>query len=201
MTMDELVRAAAKGDQEAFAQLVRQYEDQVYHLALRMCSDPEDARDVAQEAFLSAWRGLPSFRREAEFATWLHRLTANAAIDHLRRTKRQRGNVSLDDEQLRLDAVDDGPGPQRTAEGRELRDAVADGLRKLPDEHRAVLVLREMRGLSYQEISETLSLDLGTVKSRISRARAALRKILLASGNLSGYLPSNGLDTKGKEGR
>ncbi len=201
MTMDELVRAAAEGDQDAFAQLVRQYEDQVYRLALRMCPDPEDARDVAQEAFLSAWRGLPAFRREAGFATWLYRLTANAAIDHLRRTRRQRGNVSLDDEELQLDAVDEGPGPQQSAERRELREAVADGLRRLPDGHRAVLVLREFQGMSYQEIAETLSMDLGTVKSRISRARAALRKILMTSGNLSGYLPSNGLDNKGKEGR
>lgn len=201
MTTNELVRAAAGGDQDAFAQLVRQYEDQVYRLALRMCPDPEDARDVAQEAFLGAWRGLPSFRQEAGFATWLYRLTANAAIDHMRRTRRQRGNVSLDDEELRLDVAEGGPGPQQAAEARELREAVGDGLRRLPDGYRAVLVLRELQGLSYQEIAETLSMDLGTVKSRISRARGALRKILIAGGNLSGYLPSNGVDAKGKEGR
>ncbi len=201
MTTNELVRAAAGGDQDAFARLVRQYEDQVYRLALRMCSDPEDARDVAQEAFLGAWRGLPAFRQEAGFATWLYRLTANAAIDHMRRTRRQKGNVSLDDEGLRLDVADGAPGPQQAAEGRELREAVDDGLRRLPDGYRAVLVLRELQGLSYQEIAETLSMDLGTVKSRISRARGALRKILIAGGNLSGYLPSNGVDAKGKEGR
>lgn len=199
MTEQELVRAAAKGDQEAFAGLVRQYENKVYHLALRMCGNAEDAGDVAQEAFLSAWKGLPSFRGEAGFSTWLYRLTSNAAVDHLRRNRRQREEASLDDEELRLDAVESGPGPQSTAEGAELRRAVADGLKQLSDEHRQVLVLREIQELSYEEIAGTLGLDLGTVKSRISRARSALRKILLKSGNLSGYLPSN-LEKNKREG-
>ena len=146
--------------------------------------------DIAQEAFLSAWRGLPSFRGDAEFATWLYRLTSNAAIDHLRRMKRQRGEVSLDDADLCLTAIDASPGPQEAAEGRELQQAVSAGLLQLSGDHRQVLVLREIQELSYEEIAQVLELDLGTVKSRISRARKALRKILLESGNLSGYLPS-----------
>lgn len=109
MMTEELVRAAAAGDQDAFAQLVRLYENKVYSLALRMCG--EDAADVAQEAFLAAWRGLPSFRGEAGFATWLYRLTANAAIDHLRRTRRQRGDLSLEDGE-----VPHLPGPERPAQ-------------------------------------------------------------------------------------
>ena len=190
MMTEELVRAAAAGDQDAFAQLVRLYENKVYSLALRMCG--EDAADVAQEAFLAAWRGLPSFRGEAGFATWLYRLTANAAIDHLRRTRRQRGALSLEDGPLGLDAADSGPGPQEAAEGA--------GLARLSDDHRQVLVLRELQELSYEEIARMLDIDLGTVKSRISRARSALRRILLESGNLSGYLPSNTAETR-KGGR
>lgn len=191
MTVEELVRAAAGGDEDAFAELVRLHENKVYQLALRMCGRPEDAGDVAQEAFLSAWRGLPAFRGEAGFATWLYRLTSNAAIDHLRRTRRQRGELSLDSEEAGLDAAEAGPGPQEAAEGAELRTAVADGLRQLSDSHRQILVLRELQSMSYEEISQALELDLGTVKSRIARARGALRKFLLKSGNLSGYLPSN----------
>lgn len=199
MTTEELVCAAAGGDQDAFAQLVRLHENKVYSLALRMCG--EDAADVAQEAFLSAWRGLPSFRGEAGFSTWLYRLTANAAIDHLRRTRRQRGEVSLEEGPfLGLDAADSGPGPQEAAEGAELRRAVEAGLARLSDDHRQVLVLRELQELSYEEIARMLGVDLGTVKSRISRARGALRKILLESGNLSGYLPSNTPETR-KGGR
>ena len=191
MTEQELVRAAAGGDTEAFERLVRTYENKIYHLALRMCGSADEAADVAQEAFLAAWRGLPSFRGEAGFATWLYRLTSNAAIDYLRRQKKQRGDMSLDDEELGLDAVDSAPGPQETAEGSELRAAVAEGLNQLSEGHRQVLVLREVQGLSYEEIASVLEVDMGTVKSRISRARSSLRKILLENGNLSGYLPSN----------
>ena len=191
MTEQELVRAAAGGDTEAFERLVRTYENKIYHLALRMCGSADEAADIAQEAFLAAWRGLPSFRGEAGFATWLYRLTSNAAIDYLRRQKKQRGDMSLDDEELGLDAVDSAPGPQETAEGSELRAAVAAGLNRLSEGHRQVLVLREVQGLSYEEIASVLEVDMGTVKSRISRARSSLRKILLENGNLSGYLPSN----------
>ena len=191
MTEQELVRAAAGGDTEAFEQLVRTYENKIYHLALRMCGSSEEAGDIAQEAFLAAWRGLPSFRGESNFATWLYRLTSNAAIDYLRRQKKERGDMSLDDEGLGLDAVDTGPGPQDAAEQTEVQSAVAAGLRQLSEGHRQVLVLREIQGLSYEEIAAVLEVDLGTVKSRISRARTALRKILLENGNLSGYLPSN----------
>ena len=202
MTERELVRAAAARDTEAVAALVRLSENKVYHLTLRLCGNEEDAQDAAQEAFLSAWRGLPSFREEAEFATWIYRLASNAAIDCLRRGKKQRGNLSLDDEELRLDAPSAAPGPQELAEGAELRAAVARGLDALSPDHRQVLVLRELGHLSYEEIAGKLALDLGTVKSRISRARSALRKILLESGNLSGYLPSNKTTgSDGEEGR
>lgn len=198
MTVDELVRAAAGGDEDAFAQLVRMHEKKVYNLTLRMCGNPEDAADAAQDAFLSAWRGLPGFRGEAGFSTWLYRLASNAAIDHLRRTRRQRYEASLDGGDQTIDVVDESPTPQMRTEAAELRDAVAEGLAQLSDAHRQALTLREVQELSYEEISAVLEVDLGTVKSRISRARSALRKILLKNGNLSGYLPSKAAE--GKEG-
>ena len=200
MTVDELARRAAGGDEDAFAQLVGLHEKKVYGLALRMCGNPEDAADAAQEAFLAAWKGLPRFRGEAGFSTWLYRLTSNAAIDHLRRVKRQRGEVSLDGGGPGLDAVDDAPSPQAQAEETELREAVAEGLSMLSEDHRQALLLRELRGLSYEEIASELRVDLGTVKSRISRAMGSLRKILVKNGNLSGYLPSKEKETK-TEGR
>ena len=200
MTVDELARRAAGGDEDAFAQLVGLHEKKVYGLALRMCGNPEDDADAAQEAFLAAWKGLPRFRGEAGFSTWLYRLTSNAAIDHLRRVKRQRGEVSLDGGGPGLDAVDDAPSPQAQAEETELREAVAEGLSMLSEDHRQALLLRELRGLSYEEIASELRVDLGTVKSRISRARGSLRKILVKNGNLSGYLPSKEKETK-TEGR
>ncbi len=196
MTVEELVRAAAKGRTDAFEELVRLHEKKVYALTLRMCGNPEDARDAAQEAFLSAWRGLPSFRGEAGFSTWLYRLASNAAIDQLRRNRRQREEASLDAGEM--DTPDQSPGPQEAAEGSELQRAVADGLASLSEDHRRILLLREYQALSYDEIAQTLDMDLGTVKSRISRARRALRKILLESGNLSGYLPSKQTEKEGR---
>ena len=202
MTADELARAAAGGDTTAFETLVGLYENKVYGLALRMCGNEEDAWDVSQEAFLAAWRALPGFRGESGFSTWLYRLTANAAIDCLRREKRRKGELSLEGGELPLTLPDAGPGPQEAAEGGELRAAVNAALSRLTDQHRTVLILRELQELSYEEIAGVLGLDLGTVKSRISRARGALRKILLEDGNLSGYLPSKETErTAGGEGR
>ena len=199
MTEKELVRAAQRGDDSAFEELVRTYEKRVYHLALRMCGNVDDAYEVAQEAFLSAWKGMRFFRGDSSFSTWLYRLTSNAAIDFLRRQRRQGGSdgVSLDDEDAFLEVVDTGPSPHQQAEGQELRQALARGLGALSPEHRQVLLLRELQGLTYEEIAAALELDLGTVKSRIARAREKLRKYLVASGNFSGYLPSNLAEKEG----
>ncbi len=199
MTVDELAQRAAEGDENAFGELVGLYEKKVYHLTLRMCGNPEDAEDAAQEAFLSAWRGLPRFRGESGFSTWLYRLASNAAIDCIRRSRRQREEASLDGETPGINAVDGAPSPQVRAEGAELRKALAEGMSQLSADHRQALALRELHELSYEEIAAVLEVDLGTVKSRISRARGALRKILLKNGNLSGYLPSKPTENAGKE--
>ena len=199
MTEKELVRAAQRGDDSAFEELVRTYEKRVYHLALRMCGNVDDAYEVAQEAFLSAWKRKRFFRGDSSFSTWLYRLTSNAAIDFLRRQRRQGGSdgVSLDDEDTFLEVADPAPSPHQQAERLELRDALARGLGALSPEHRQVLLLRELQGLTYEEIAAALELDLGTVKSRIARAREKLRKYLVASGNFSGYLPSNLAEKEG----
>ena len=193
------MESARQGDQEAFERLVRLYENKVYHLTLRLCGNEEDAQDAAQEAFLSAWRGLPSFREEAEFATWLYRLASNACVDLLRREGRHRAAAgpSLNDEELDLAAADPAPTPQEAAERAELRQQIEAGLQQLSLEYRQVLVLREMHQLSYEEIGQTLNLDPGTVKSRISRGRKRLRKILLENGNFSARPPSKGTEEEG----
>ena len=200
MTVEELARTAAAGSESAFAQLVAWHEKRVYALALRMTGNSEDAADVAQEAFLAAWRGLPNFRGEAGFSTWLYRLTSNAAIDFLRKNRRARSEYSLDDSAF--DLPDPAPSPQDRAEVQGLRESVRWGMGELSQAHREILSMREYQELSYEEIARELDVDLGTVKSRLSRARGALRKILLKSGNLSGYLPSNPTEElqKGEDG-
>lgn len=182
MVEEQCVAQARGGDASAFEELVRMYEAPVYRLALRMCGGrAEDAQEVAQEAFLAAWRGLPRFRGQCRFSSWLSKLTANAAVDHLRREKRRPAAVPLEN----AGEPADPHTPQEELERRELHRAVQQALDRLTPEHREVLLLRQMQGLSYQEIGAALSLEEGTVKSRISRAKRQLRTIL-AEGNLLG---------------
>ena len=183
MREEEWIEAARQGDQDAFAELVRLYEKRVFALRSRMCRNPEDAAEAAQEAFLSAWQGLRFFRGEASFSTWLYRLASNACIDLLRRNKRTVDGVSLDDEDVHLEVRDRAPTPEEHVEGRETQRLVREGLAALPEDYRRVLVLRELHQLSYAEICEVTELELGTVKSRINRARLLLRNYLAADGN------------------
>lgn len=192
------IAAARRGDQGAFEELVRLYEKRVLALTRRMCKNPEDAAEAAQEAFFAAWQGLGSFRGDSSFSTWIYRLASNACVDLLRREGKRRAAASLDDEELNLDLPASLPSPQEEAERRELREQIEEGLRALPPEYRAALVLREMQQLRYDEIGEVLGLDIGTVKSRISRGRKKLRAFLLERGNFSPPPPSK---ETGKGGR
>lgn len=200
MTDRELVEKAKQGDHDAFEQLVLDNQNKIFSLALRLVNDRETAADLAQEAFVKAWQGLASFQGESSFATWVYRLTTNVCIDHLRKQKRREEvapAVSLDDEEAGwAEPADRESDPQRLLERSERGKALARGLEKLPDWQRETLVLRELSGLSYQEIGEKLDIDLGTVKSRIARARLNLRKILLEDGNFFGYGPSKPLNEK-----
>ena len=191
MTEQELVERAKKGDETAFEVLVTDNEKRIYNLCRRLTGNPEDAAELTQEAFLNAWRGLSRFQGESSFSTWLYRLASNACIDFLRKEKRRQNlsmTVSLDDEEeaRQVELPDERYAPEGELERAEARRAVAEGLEKLTAEHRQVLVMREINGMSYAEIGAALELEEGTVKSRIARARLALRKILVKDGNFSG---------------
>ena len=202
MKEELLLEKARQGDQEAFGELVRLYEKKVYALTLRMCKNPDDAAEAAQEAFLSAWQGLKFFRGEAIFSTWLYRLASNACVDLLRKEQRHKAAAgpSLNDADTYIEVADDAATPQELAERSELREQIEEGLQSLSPEHREVLILRELHQLSYDEIAQTLDLDTGTVKSRISRGRKALRNFLLQSGNFSPPGASKEMKKPGKEG-
>ena len=199
---EQWIEQAKRGDEGAFEQLVLKYQDKIYTLAVRMVRDREEAADLAQEAFLRAWQNLGSFQGGSSFGTWLHRLTTNICLDYLRKQSRRQeiaSAVSLDDENAGwVEPVDTTQDPHRQLEQTQLQQAVAKGLEQLPEHHRKALVMREIAGLSYQEIAGALDVDLGTVKSRIARARMNLRKILLEDGNLFERETSN--PTKNKRG-
>ena len=191
MTQEEelrLIRLVLAGETEAFEALVLAHEKNVYNLALRMTGDPQDAEDMAQEAFLKAYRSLGDFRGESRFSVWLYRVVSNVCLDFLRRRSR-RPSVSLteeDDEgeELQRDVPDERFSPEALLERKLTREAVRAGLRELPEEQRQILLLREIEGLSYEEIGEILDLEPGTVKSRIFRARKRLCAFLLREGNI-----------------
>ena len=194
-----LVDAARNGDVSAFEELVRRYEKRVLALTNRMCRNPEDAAAAAQEAFISAWQGLKFFRGDSSFSTWLYRLASNACVDLLRREGRHQpaAGPSRHDEEAKVDIADTAATPHEAAEQQELRELIEEGLQSLSPDHRQVLILREMHQLSYDEIAQSLDIDVGTVKSRISRARKQLRNFLIASGNFSPPASSN---QTGREG-
>ena len=190
-----LISRARGSDREAFGELVEQYRDNVYRLAYRMCGNAYDADEAAQEAFVAAWRALPNFRGDAKFSTWLYRLTTNAAIDVMRREKRHQ---TVGDGEM-VDLADDADSPQETVERTEQQEAVQKALATLSEEYREVLLLRYMEELDYAEIAEVLQLPSGTVKSRINRAKAALKTALLKSGNIFGGTSVIHTETNGKE--
>lgn len=192
---EHIIARARRGDADAFEQLVTAYRNQVFRLALRMCGNEADADEVAQEAFLSAWKGLPNFRGESRFSTWLYQLTTHAAIDLMRREKRQAAAEDIDE----ITAADDGPSPQQQVERTETQREIRSALMQLPEEYRQVLLLRFMQELSYEEIGRALKLPVGTVKSRLNRAKAQLKDILSRSGNLFGAVSVIHTEQQGKE--
>lgn len=197
MTREEetqLVLRVQNGDQSAFEKLVLDNQNRVFNLAMRMVNNEEDALDMSQEAFIKAYNSIDNFRGESRFSVWLYRLTTNVCLDFLR-SKTRKAHSSLtftEDEEdgKELEIPDERFSPDSITERNELREAIARGLNALPADYRAILLLREIESLSYDEIALVLELEEGTVKSRIFRARKKLCEILIADRNFS-YTPAS----------
>ncbi|MHC4715145.1 MAG: sigma-70 family RNA polymerase sigma factor [Planctomycetota bacterium] len=171
----ELVTRAADGDPEAFAALVVRYQDRIYNLAYRMLGHADDAADVAQDTFLAAWEGLARFRGESALYTWLYRIAVNKALGRRRAASVSR-EYAVDGESSLLEvAADCSSAPEEVAEVRERAVVVQRAVSALEEDLRAVVVLKDVEGLEYEEIAEILAIPLGTVKSRLHRARLTLR--------------------------
>lgn len=183
-----LVQRVRTGDQRAFKLLVERYQRKVYSVALGMLKDKEEARDVAQEAFIKVYKYLDNFKGDASFYTWLYRITVNICIDVMRK----KGSGARDDhvefdETVGLDTVEAnlgalgtrlGTNPQKAALRRELADKIALAFQQLPESHRKILLLREVEGMSYEDLARTLEIPKGTVMSRLFHARLKMQKIL-----------------------
>ncbi len=186
---DRLIAAAQRGSLDAFNELVLAYQDQVYNLAYRIMGDPASASDATQEAFISAFHHIKGFRGKypSSFKSWLMRIVSNACYDELRRRKRH-PTTSIEDFEVEEEAnpalVSETEGPETFTERQELARALEDGIQTLPPDQRVTLVLADVQGFSYQEIAEATDTPLGTVKSRLARARGKLRDYLREQGEL-----------------
>ncbi len=177
----QIVAQVLEGDTGAFSALVQRHHERVYRTAYSLVGDLDEADDLAQEAFIKAFRALRRFRGQSRFSTWLHRIAVNCCLDYLQ-SKHRRNFVSLDDYRENWNAPRIWMGRAKNAdvrvERRELQEILERALGELPEAYRVTFVLREIEGLTYEEIAKSLGCSIGTVKSRLFRGRAKLREIL-----------------------
>ena len=176
----QLVRRVQKGDKGAFDLLVLKYQHKIVNLVMRYVRDPDQALDISQEAFLKAYRALPRFRGDSAFYTWMYRIAVNTAKNYLAAQRRRPMNVELDlqdPEQYDLHAkLKETDTPEGVTLSAELQETVERAIAALPEDLRTAIVLRELEGMSYEEIAQTMECPVGTVRSRIFRARDAIGK-------------------------
>jgi RNA polymerase sigma-70 factor (ECF subfamily) len=184
-----LVERSRAGDRASFDALVRRYYALAYNLAFRMLSDPDRAADATQSAFVRAYRAMPRFRQEANFSTWLYRIVTNVCLDTLRRPERGEQSLTAAEQEEgpgleEIDIPDGAADPALTAEQRERQQVVQEALKQLRDDHRAIVVMYDLQGMAYEDIARALRIPLGTVKSRLNRARHALKEALASRRDL-----------------
>jgi RNA polymerase sigma-70 factor (ECF subfamily) len=199
----DLIRKAKQGDMLAFEELILKHEKIVYNLALRMMNHSEDAMDISQEVFLKAYRSLSNFDERSAFSTWLYRITHNTCIDEIRKRKGKQTysleeDLESEDGSMQRQVADDGDTPEESLMRKEQKSEILRALDTLSEEHKAAIILRDVKGMSYEEIAEILELTLGTVKSRINRARNQLKSEILKIREQNEKLFRH---KEGKEGR
>ena len=179
-TDKELVKRVQKGDKGAFDLLVLKYEQKIVNLVMRYVRDPEQALDITQEAFIKAYRALPRFRGDSAFYTWLYRIAVNTAKNYLAAQRRRPMDVELDmqdPDQYGLHArLKETDTPEGVTLGQELKETLERAIESLPEDLKTAIILRELDGMSYEEIAQTMDCPVGTVRSRIFRARDAIGK-------------------------
>lgn len=179
---EQLIKRSLQGDNEAFEELVIEYQNKVYTLAFRYMGNEQDAYDMAQESLLKAYRSLSGFKGNSSFSTWVYRITTNVCLDELRRRKRRILPLSLDEplatregDEVEKEIIDPAPTADIVFEQKEYSQYIQTILDKLKPEYKTILILRDMMEFSYSEIAEILQCSVGTVKSRLSRARLVFK--------------------------
>lgn len=183
-----LVSRCKKGDRDAFNELVTEYQSKVINIAYGILSDADDAADAAQEVFIRVYRSIGNFKEQSFLSTWIYRITVNVCTDLLRKNSKHNNNLSINahmdsDSEQEFDIKDDSISPSEQAELNETQREVRNAISALKEEHRVILTLFDIHGFPYDKISNMLDIPIGTVKSRLSRARLALKKELLKNRN------------------
>jgi len=180
--MLELIKKAQQGDSNAFGELIAAYEKFVFNVACRMFGNAQDAEDIAQEALIKAYKNIDKFDFNSSFSTWLYRITTNTCIDEMRKRKgKETYSIDNEDEEtgLSLQIKDTAPDASEKVMQQETVSEVRKAIDKLSEEHKMVIILRDIQDLSYEEVADTLGINVGTVKSRLARARKNLKDIIL----------------------
>jgi len=185
----DLIEKAKSGDIEAFEQLIISCEKKVFNIAYRMIGNYDDANELAQEVFIKAFRSIKNFKGDSLFSTWIYKITANVCLDELRKRKNKNivsldQDIELNDGDVKRQISDNAPSPDMEVESKEIKTIVNESIQQLPDDYKSVIILRDIQGFSYDEISKIVNCPEGTVKSRLNRARQALKKILQARKEL-----------------
>lgn len=174
-----LIERFKNGDQAAFEELVLRYQDRVYNICRYMLGRESDAEDAGQDVFIKIYKKLGHFKPSPYLGSWVYRIAVNTCIDYKRKPFHEPLNgISRDGMEYPIEEVSNSPGPERSLESKQTREAIIRALSRLSKKLRTVIVLKEIEGLSYEEISEALDISMGTVKSRISRAREELKELL-----------------------
>jgi RNA polymerase sigma-70 factor (ECF subfamily) len=187
----ELIQRCQRGDREAMNQLIQVHQKHVFNLAFRLSNNYDDAQDIAQEAFIRVFNSIHNFRGDANFTTWMHRIVTNVFLDERKKQRvREHGSLDeyleLEDSSVARQIEDPSPGPEDAVEQRERHEVVAQAVLQLPENQRVMIALYHFQGRSYEEIAATMQLPIGTVKSRLNRARLALKEKLGAARELLG---------------
>lgn len=177
-----LLEKAKTGDIEAFELLIEKYQKKVFAIALKMLGNYDDASELAQEALIKVFKSIKNFKEESSFSTWIYRVVTNTCLDELRRRKKRQvvyidEEITNEDGELKREIADYSTAPESIMEKKELRKAVNEAIMSLSEEHRTVIVLRDIQGMSYEEIAKITKCPEGTIKSRINRARLSLKEI------------------------
>lgn len=179
----KLIKKCKRGNIDAFEELIENYEKTVFNIALKMVKNPDDAMDVSQEALIKVYKSISSFNFQSAFSTWLYKVVVNTCLDFLRKKKSNTYSIDVpietEDGEIKREIKDNINSPETLLDKQLTKELIHNSINKLDDIHKTVIILRDIQGFTYEEIAQILDCSLGTVKSRISRARKNLKDIIL----------------------